>query len=129
MRSVFTSLFFFFFTITAFSQEEKVFEKVEINVSTDRRIWNEHIRKAINLPDSVKKNIPVGTYKVDVQFIIDVHGNIEQVKAKNDPGFGLARLAEKAVSGYKGSWRSAVQCGRNVKSYPIQSVTFVINPQ
>lgn len=130
MRYFSLILCFFLFVLPVFSQEEnKVFEKVEINAGTDQRVWSEHIRRAIDLPDSVKKNIPFGTYKVDVRFIVDVHGNIGQVKAKNDPGFGLARLAEKAVSGYNGSWKPAVQCGRSVKSYQIQPVTFVISPQ
>jgi hypothetical protein len=51
--------------------------------------------------------MPPGAYKVDVQFIIDKHGNVGEIKAKNDPGFGLAKRAEKIVSGYNGTWQPA----------------------
>ena len=110
-------------------EAEKVFTKVEIESGTDRKHWNEHIRKATQLPDSIKAEIPAGVYKVNVQFVIDVHGNIGQVKAKNDPGFGLAKKAVNAVSSYGGTWKPASQCGRNVKSYKEEVISFSVGDQ
>ena len=109
--------------------ENKVFEKVEQNANTNQKTWTEHISKKTKLPDSVVKDIPAGTYKVNVQFVVDIHGNIGQVKAKSDPGYGLAKIAVDVITTYKGKWQPANQCGRNVKSYKEQPITFIVPSQ
>ncbi len=109
--------------------KENVFEKVEVDAYTNEKAWVAHVMKKTQLPDSILKDIPAGTYKINVQFIIDKHGNIGQIKAKNDPGFGLARRAEHIVSTYNGTWIPASQCGRSVKAYRTQPITFVIPSQ
>ena len=128
--TLFTSLLFLLpFTVLKAQDENKVFEKVEQNANTNQKTWNEHISKKAQLPDSVIKDIPAGTYKVNVQFVVDIHGNVGQIKAKNDPGYGLAKMAVDVISSYKGKWQPANQCGRNVKSYKEQTITFVISPE
>ena len=47
----------------------------------------------------------------------------------NDPGYGLAKKALNVVSSYKGEWKSANQCGRNVKAYRTQSIVFSVPAQ
>ena len=118
----------FFVILLNAQKENRVFEKVELEANTNEKALAEHIRKKTQLPDSIK-NIPAGTYIVNVQFIIDRHGNIGQVKAKNDPGYGLAVRAEYIISTYTGIWRPAIQCGRNVKAYRTQPITFVMVSQ
>ena len=93
-------------------KEFNVFEKIEIEAGTNEKAWKEYLAKKTQLPDSILNSIPAGTYRVNVQFIIDKHGNIGQIKAKNDPGFGLAKRAESIVSSYNGTWRPATQCGQ-----------------
>ncbi len=122
-------LFLFPFTILHAQDENKVFEKVEINAHTNEKAWAEHIAKKSQLPDSVMKDIPAGTYKVNVQFVVDVHGNLGQIKAKTDPGYGLAKLATNVISTYNGKWQPANQCGRNVKAYREQVIVFVVPSQ
>lgn len=117
------------FTFLKAQDENKVFEKIEINAHTDQKAWAEHISKKTQLPDSVLKNIPPGTYKVNVQFIIDVHGNMGQIKTLNDPGYGLTERAINVVSSYKGEWKPANQCGRNVKAYRREAIVFIIPAQ
>ena len=106
--------------------EDLVFTKVPIEAGTNEKAWADHIKRRTQLPDSISKNIPVGTYKITVQFIIDKMGNIGDIKALNDPGYGLAQRAERIVSSYKGEWRPAVQCGRQVKAYRKETIVFVI---
>jgi len=128
--TVFTSLLFLLpFAILKAQDENKVFEKVEQNANTNQKTWTEHISKKTQLPDSIIKDIPVGIYKVNVQFVVDIHGNIGQVKAKNDPEYGLAKTAIDVILTYKGKWQPANQCGRNVKSYKEQSLTFIVPAQ
>lgn len=119
-------LFLFSLTAVQAQDENKVFEKIEVNAHTNEKAWAEHIAKKTQLPDSVVKDIPAGTYKVNVQFVVDVHGNLGQIKAKNDPGYGLAKMAMNVISSYKGEWKPANQCGRNVKAYREQLITFII---
>jgi protein TonB len=114
------------FTFLKAQDENKVFEKIEINAHTDQKAWAEHVSKKTQLPDSVLKDIPAGTYKVNVQFIIDVHGNMGQLKVLNDPGYGLAEKAINAVSSYKGEWKPANQCGRNVNAYRKEVIVFIV---
>ena len=66
---------------------------------------------------------------MNVQFVIDKHGNIGQVKAQTDPGFSFAKRAVNVISSYKGTWQPANQCGRNVNAYREQSVTLIIPTQ
>lgn len=129
------TLLLFFITTTqaqvieskkAGNEEPNVFTKVELEASTNPKTWAEHVKKNTQLPDSILKIIPPGTYKINVQFIVDKHGNIGQVKANNDPGYGLAKRAVKIISSYPGTWQPASQCGRNVNAYKVQPVVFII---
>ena len=122
-------LFLLPLTFLEAQEEYKIFEKVEVNAHTDPKQWAAHIAKKTQLPDSVVKDIPAGTYKINVQFVVDVHGNVGQIKAMNDPGYRLAEKAINAVSSYKGEWKPANQCGRNVKAYKVQTITFVISSE
>ena len=128
--TIFISLLFLLpITVLNAQAENKVFEKVEQNANTNQKIWAEHIFKKTQLPDSIVKDIPAGTYNVNVQFVVDIHGKIGQVKAKSDPGYGLAKIAVDVISTYKGKWQPANQCGRNVKSYKKQPITFIVPSQ
>ena len=130
MKRLFISVpVFLSFTCLKGQDENRVFEKIELNANTNQKAWNEHIRKKSELPDSALRNIPPGTYKVNVLFVIDKHGNVGQVKAKNDPGFGLAKRAVNAISTYHGVWQPANQCGRSVNAYREQTVNFIIPAQ
>ena len=129
-KKIFLAFAFLCFGIFSNAQREaKVFEKVELEANTNERTWMEHIKKKTQLPDSILKEIPPGIYKVNVQFVIDKHGNIGQIKAKNDPGFGLAVRAESIISTYNGTWKPATQCGRNVNAYKTQPISFVVSSQ
>ena len=112
--------------VHAQDKEKNIFDKVEIEANTNHKAWAEHVRKNEQLPDSILKDIPSGTYTVKVQFIVDKHGYIGQVKAKNDPGYGLAKRAERIILTYNGKWQPAIQCGRSVNAYKEQRITFII---
>ena len=128
--TIFISLLFLVpITVLKAQDENKVFAKVEQNANTNQKTWTEHISKKTQLPDSIIKDIPVGIYKVNVQFVVDIHGTIGQVKVKNDPGYGLAKMAIDVILTYKGKWQPANQCGRNVKSYKEQPIIFIVPVQ
>ena len=137
-KKIFISGLSLFFTLIISAQviidkngkdDNKVFTKVNIEAHTNEKAWASHINKYTQLPDSALKNTPAGTYKIFVQFVIDVHGNMGQIKALDDPGYGLAQRALNAVSSYEGEWKPANQCGRNVKAYRKQPIVFIVPAQ
>jgi protein TonB len=105
----------------------KVFEKVEVEASVDRQQWIEHLIKNLQSPieKAAKKGMKAGTYTVQVKFLVEKDGSISYVEALNDPGYGLAKAAVKALkTGPK--WRPGEQNGKKVRSYHTQPITFVI---
>ena len=118
--------YFFLSVVNGQEDEENIFTKVQVEANTNHKAWADHVRKCTHLPDSILKDIPPGTYTVRVQFIVDKHGNIGQVKTKNDPGYGFAKRAERIVLTYNGKWQPATQCGRTVNAYKEQPITFII---
>src|SRR5436190_13901258 len=74
------------------SLSDALFQKVEVVASIDPQVWRHHLETAL-LPimnKALKKKIPLGTYKVDVKFLVEKDGSISNVVALNDPGYGLA---------------------------------------
>jgi protein TonB len=106
---------------------DHIFTKIEIEAGTNLQDWSSSMRKNTVLPASVAKSISAGTYNVLISFIVNIDGTVYDIKADNDPGYGLASRAIKIFKGYKGKWRAAVQCGRLVKSYKKEPVIFVIS--
>ena len=105
---------------------DKIFTKIEILGGPNRADFGAYMRKATQLPDSVKKKIPPGTYKLLISFIIDSKGSLRDIAVENDPGYGLGKRALEIFTAYKGKWEPAIQCGRFVSSYKKEPVTFVI---
>jgi protein TonB len=57
---------------------------------------------------------------------VERDGSIADVKALNDPGYGLSKGAVDVVK--KGpKWRPGEQNGRQVRSYHTQPITFVVS--
>lgn len=107
--------------------DEKIFEKVDVPPSVDMRMWRRHVETQL-LPyiiDAARANMKPGQYKVEVRFLVEADGRISDVKALNDPGYGLAKGAEKVIkTGPK--WTGAELNGRKVRAYHIQPVVFYI---
>jgi protein TonB len=66
-----------------------------------------------------------GTYIVQVKFLVEKDGSISDVHALNDPGYGLAKAAEKVLR-TSPRWSPGEQNGRKVRSYHTQPITFMI---
>jgi protein TonB len=59
---------------------------------------------------------------------VDKSGNISEVQALNDPGYGTSQEAVRVIK--KGPpWTPAVQNGRNVIYRQKQSITFQVSEQ
>lgn len=107
--------------------ENKIFEKVEIEASFKggEGAWRKYLERNLNANTPVDNGAPEGTYTVWVQFIVDKGGNISDVKALSNHGYGMEDEAVKVIR--KGpAWVAAIQNGRPVKAYRKQPITFVV---
>lgn len=108
--------------------ENKIFEKVEIEASVDIRQWRRHLESQLQryIEDAASQGMNPGQYTVQVRFLVERDGSITDVRSLNDPGYGLAKGAEEVVKrGPK--WAPGEQNGRKVRSYHTQPITFVVS--
>src|SRR4051794_9405596 len=85
--------------------------------------WAKYLQRNLKADTPTESGAPTGAYTVVVSFLVDKDGNISEVKAENDPGFGTATEAVRVISrGPK--WIPAVQNGRNVIYRQKQAITF-----
>lgn len=85
--------------------------------------WAKYLQRNLQADVPTENGAPTGAYTVVVSFLVDKDGNISEVKAENDPGYGTAAEAVRVISrGPK--WVPAVQNGRNVIYRQKQAVTF-----
>jgi len=90
--------------------------------------WQKYLERNLNSNVPVDNGAPPGNYTVVVSFLVDKSGNISEVQALNDPGYGTAAEAVRVIK--KGpAWTAAVQNGRNVIYRQKQSITFQVSEQ
>jgi protein TonB len=115
------------------AQEEdydKEFKTVQIEAKFPggQGAWTKYLERNLNSNVPVDNGAPPGNYTVVVSFLVDKSGNISEVQALNDPGYGTAAEAVRVIK--KGpAWTPAVQNGRNVIYRQKQSVTFQVSEQ
>jgi periplasmic protein TonB len=102
----------------------EIFLIVEIDASFPGGMpaWARFLNKNLRYPDEAM-NIGInGT--VVVQFVVDLEGNVSDVKAISGPDTGGLREEAERVIKKSGKWVPAIQNGRHVKAYRRQPVTF-----
>jgi protein TonB len=105
--------------------DNKIFDKVEIEASFpggDSK-WRQYLERNANGQVATDNGAPEGTYTTVVQFVVDKEGNISDVRALTNHGYGMEEEAMRVIKrGPK--WNPAVQNGRQVKAYRKQPITF-----
>lgn len=88
--------------------------------------WTKYLERNLNSNVPVDNGAPPTKYTVIVSFLVDKNGNISEVKAENDPGYGTSEEAVRVIK--KGpAWTPAIQNGRNVIYRQRQSITFQVD--
>jgi hypothetical protein len=88
--------------------------------------WVNYLEKNLDRDLPIRRGAPVGKYSVVVSFIVDKEGNITNVKAENNPGYGTMEEAIRVLkNGPK--WVPAIQNGRNVIYRQRQAIVFMIS--
>jgi protein TonB len=100
------------------------FVPVEVEASFPGGIpaWARFLNKNLRYPDEAMNSGTGGT--VVVQFVVDLDGNVSEVKAISGPEQGGLREEAERVIKRSGKWVPAIQNGRHVKAYRRQPVTF-----
>jgi len=110
--------------------ENKIFDKVEIEASFpggDSK-WRQYLERNANGQVATDNGAPEGTYTTVVQFVVDKEGNISDVRALTNHGYGMEEEAIRVIK--KGpKWNPAVQNGRQVKAYCKQPITFRVESE
>ena len=110
--------------------ENKIFDKVEIEASFPggEAKWRQYLERNCNGQVASDDGAPEGTYTTIVQFVVDKEGNISDVKALTNHGYGMEEEAMRVIK--KGpKWKPAIQNGRQVKAYRKQPITFVVTAE
>ena len=90
--------------------------------------WSRFLHNHLNSNTPMDNGAPVGSYTVMVQFIVDKEGNISDVKALTNHGYGMEEEAIRVIK--KGpQWTPAIQNGRKVNAYRRQPVTFIYSEE
>lgn len=106
--------------------EPGIFERVEIEAEFPGGVnkWRQYLERNLR----VDNDIPEGTYAVLIQFVVDTEGNISDVIALTNHGYGMEDEAMRVIKrGPK--WNPAIQNGRQVKAYRKQLITFQIGEE
>jgi protein TonB len=109
---------------------DKEFKTVQIEAKFPggNDAWTKYLQRNLNSNVPIDNGAPPGNYTVIVSFLVDKSGNISEVQALNDPGYGTSEEAVRVIK--KGpAWTPAVQNGRNVIYRQKQSVTFQVTEQ
>ena len=107
--------------------ENKIFDKVEIEAGFPggEGKWRQYLERNCNGQVASEEGAPEGTYTTLIQFVVDKEGNISDVKAMTNHGYGMEKEAIRVIQ--KGpKWTPAIQNGRQVKAYRKQPITFVV---
>ncbi len=109
---------------------DKVFTVVQIAAEFPGGLpaWTKYLERNLNHDLPVENGAPPGKYTVVVSFIVSKTGDISDVVAENDPGYGTKAEAIRVIT--KGpKWKPAVQNGRNVIYRHRQSITFQVSEE
>lgn len=109
---------------------DKIFEKVEIDASYPggSGAWKNFLERNLRVETPVDNGASPGVYTVYVQFVVDKNGNVSELKALTNIGFGMEAEAIRVVK-KSGRWKPAIQNGNAVKAYRKQPVTFQVLEQ
>ncbi len=102
--------------------------QVEAKFPGGQDAWRKFLERNLDSQTPADNGAPPGNYTVTVSFLVDKDGNISQVQALNDPGYGCAAEAIRVIK--KGpKWTPAIQNGRNVIYRQKQNITFQVTDQ
>ena len=87
--------------------------------------WQNYLIENLDVDVAKRNKAPLGKYTVIVTWIIDKEGNVTNVTAENDPGYGTKEEAIRVIS-KSPKWIPAKQNGRDKIYKHKQAISFVV---
>lgn len=87
--------------------------------------WKSFLERNLNPNVPADNNAPEGSYSVLIQFVVDVEGNVSDIKPLTNHGYGLEQEAVRVLK-KAAKWEPAIQNGIKVKAYRRQVITFQV---
>ncbi|WP_276504148.1 energy transducer TonB [Terrimonas pollutisoli] len=108
-------------------REPEIFTRVEIDAVFDGN-WEKFLLRNLNPQTPIDNDAPSGNYTVLIQFVVDIDGNVSDIKALTNLGYGLEQEAIRVLK-KAAKWKPAMQNGRQVKAYRKQAITFQVTTE
>jgi protein TonB len=107
---------------------DKPFTSVQIQARFPDGVdgWRKFLERHLNKDLPSENGAPAADYTVTVSFIVDREGNISDVRAENDPGYGTKAEAIRVIL-KSPKWTPAEQNGRQVVYRQKQNITFRVS--
>ncbi|MBS1642807.1 MAG: energy transducer TonB [Bacteroidetes bacterium] len=93
-----------------------------------KEAWQKFLQKNLNANIPVDKGCPPGKYIVNLTFTVNEKGEVSNIKALNNPGYGTKEEAIRVMQNSP-NWLPAVQNGHKVNSIVKKSITFQISEE
>jgi periplasmic protein TonB len=103
---------------------DEPFRKVEVEARFDGN-REKFLIKNLNPTVTADNSAPVGVYRVVIQFVVDREGNVSDLKAITNHGYGLEQEAIRVIK-KSDKWIPANQNGKPVKAYRLQPIIFEV---
>jgi hypothetical protein len=88
--------------------------------------WRKFLEKNLDAAVPVDANVPVGSYTIVTQFIVEKDGTTTDIKSLTKHGYGLEEECIRTIK-LVPKWQPATQNGRVVRCYKKQPITFIIS--
>jgi len=108
--------------------KERYIVQVQAQFPGGADAWRKFLERNLKQDIATDNGAPTGDYQVVISFLVDRSGNVTEVKAENDPGYGVAAEAIRVIQ-RSGKWIPAIQNGRNVIYRQKQSIIFRVSEQ
>ena len=89
------------------------------------KTWMNVVTENFRMKVLTKNNVPKGTYKVFVTFMIAKNGKIENIKADTNFGYGIEDEMIRAIKNCP-KWIPATNCGKKINTYRRQPITIIV---
>lgn len=87
--------------------------------------WKNYLQSNINPNIAQTNGAPIGSFRATVSFIIERDGNLSNLRPLTNWGYGMEEELVRVIHNSP-KWIPAMQNGRNVKAYRIQTVKFEV---
>jgi periplasmic protein TonB len=101
---------------------------IYVNVQVEARYagnWEKFLLRNLDANVPVDNGAPEGRYTVTIQFVVDKDGNVSDLKALSNVGYGMEQEAIRVLKKAE-KWEPAIQSGYKVKAFRVQRITFEV---